>query len=314
MAERKSSTNDDEMLKNAVEAARDFKDFDKVLLAVSLHPEWLTVIPEERKWAILHQVILSGHVGHLNQLLYLQKPNRSFRLLTDTRDGLTILAVAQKRDDIPSMLKYIEKLIKLDEMLNNARECKWNPCYDIVKENPSYFNEKTPYRRYYLIHQLIFADALDQFKRFESIPDFTFNFTIRCDQQKINIFARKHNCNRFAEYLEQRYPSLSKDDDSTYAEIAQAPTGAITRNDGLALMLQNSISMQYDDDSHEDPGAKVSRKELKQYTPPQPRIKTARRQTGNATNEANEKKYNEELLDNLTCPLTLAVFVDPGRY
>lgn len=56
---------DTELLNKAINSAKNFENFQDVLMAVSLHPEWLTCIPEHRIWAILHQVILSGHVNNL---------------------------------------------------------------------------------------------------------------------------------------------------------------------------------------------------------------------------------------------------------
>lgn len=313
--ETRSIMNDEKMLEKAVDAAKKFENFDDVLMAVSLHPEWLIVIPEKRKWAILHQVILSGNVNHLNQLLHLQKNNPKFRLLVDTANGEKISDILRMRDDIEKMEKYIEKLIELDKMLNYAQQCQWDQCYDIVKKNPSYFNEKPPYRRSYLIHQMIYADNLEQFKRFQKIPGFTFNFTVRSEEQKqkINVFARKNNCIDFAKYLEEQNPSLLIDDDSVYAEISQPPPGAITKTDGLALMLQSTITMQ-PEDSSEDTSPKLSRSQLREHiTVLQSQRQKVRQETTAATNNTQEKKYNEDLLETLTCFLTGAVFVDPGR-
>lgn len=306
---------DRELLQKAMDAAKNFANFDDVVMAVSVHPEWLTIIPRGRRWAILHQIILSGNVANLMRLLHLQKLNPDFRLfLTKTADGESVLDVAKMHPDASRMREYIEELIKLDEMLNYARECQWNQCYEIVEKNPAYFNQKPPYRRYYVIHQLIFADNVEQFQRFEKIKNFSFDFTIRFDRQKVNTFARKNNNLDFAKYLEEQYSSLLSEDDSDSQILPESSEACAQQTDNVGLMLQKTAFAHIDEALLGEKQTFKSRGEFRQHVQQiQSDRRTTERQNSEATANAEEEAYKKKLIGNLTCPLTMTVFVDPGR-
>ncbi|CAF1139880.1 unnamed protein product [Didymodactylos carnosus] len=78
--------------------AKQFKNLEAVLMYVSLHPESLTLICNHN-WSILHQVVFSGMVKELNQLLALQKKNGYFRLLSPAKDETTVLDIVEKTKD-----------------------------------------------------------------------------------------------------------------------------------------------------------------------------------------------------------------------
>ncbi|CAF3674323.1 unnamed protein product [Rotaria sp. Silwood1] len=304
---------DTEFLHKAIDNAKNFENFSDVLMAVSLHPEWLTMIPEDRRWAILHQIILSGNVNNLDQLLALQKSNKKFRLLTNTRDNQTILNIASLRNDIPDMIKRLQQLIKLDEMLNYAKDCEWDKCYDIAKENPNFINEKPPYRRYYLIHHMACANAIEQFERFKQIKNCIFNLNLRADRKKINEIAREEHQSKFAEYIEKHYPSLLDKDDSIYDELYTPTEEAKKRTHMINTMMdQRCIVKDLDKDLMGEPIKLKSRTEVMLH------INEIRTQQENELKEKSkqaskveEDGRTEMMIDTLTCPLTLAIFVDP---
>ncbi|CAM4902380.1 unnamed protein product [Rotaria socialis] len=148
-------------LDEIISYARDFQNFEKVFSAVYLHPDWLTTIPSTRRWAILHHIVLSGNTVHFDQILPSQKSNVQFRLLTKTADQETVLDIAKSHVYLSDMLKRIERLIKLDELLNYAREGKWDQCIEIVKQDPSY---------------------VEPFKEFLKIENFHFALLLRVDE------------------------------------------------------------------------------------------------------------------------------------
>jgi hypothetical protein len=302
------------LLHKAIDNAKKFENFNDVVLAVSLHPEWLTFIPPGRKWAILHQIILSGDVDHLNQVLALQRSNRDFRLLTDTNDGKTVLDIARSRKDAPEMKARIEQLIKLDEMLTYARDGQWDQCYNIVRENPAYFNEKTPYRRYYLIHHMACANAVDEYKRFKQIKGCTINPTLRVDNMKVNELARNKNCLEFAKLIEKEYSSLLDNHDSDIDEISKPSKEALQQTKAVTLMMQKSVVKDLDESLLGNSQKPKSRAEVMQHIS---EIRTDRRKTqdqkDNASAKVDEDKQKSLLMDNLTCPLTLNIFIDPGK-
>jgi hypothetical protein len=303
---------DTELLNKAIDSAKKFENFQDVLMAVSLHPEWLTLIPDERKWAILHQIIFSGHVNNLDQLLALQKANRDFRLLTNTRDQETVLDIASLRKDIPKMREHIQLLIKIDEMLNYARCCKWDECYNIAKENPTFVNEKPPYRRFYLIHHMACANAIDQFQRFQQIKGCMFDPTLRADRKKINVIAREANHPEFAAFMEKQFPNLLDQDDSTFQEIYRPSDEAVKQTKNVTLMVQKAVVQDLEDNLMGEQVESKSRGEVvKQLSVTRSERTRKPNQTSAATSKVDDDKQKSLVLDNLTCPLTMNVFVDP---
>jgi hypothetical protein len=305
---------DTELLHKAINCAKDFQNFEDVKMAIVLHPDWLTLIPEGRQWAILHQIILSGDVNHLNQLLALQKSNQGFRLLTNTLDHKTILDIAKSRADAPQMKARIEQLIKLDEMLNYARNCEWDQCYNIVREDPSLFNEKPPYRRYYLIHHMACSNAINEFKRFKQIKGCIINFTLRADGKKINVVAREAEHPEFAKFMEEQYPNLLDNNDSERDEISKPSEEAIRKTKNVTLMMQKCVVKDLDDELLGEAHKPKSRAEIMQHVRD---IRSdegrSRNRAGNVPSKVEEEKQKSLVLDNLTCPLTTNIFIDPGK-
>ncbi|CAF0733855.1 unnamed protein product [Adineta steineri] len=304
---------DEELLQKAVECARNFQDFPQVLMAISLHPEWLTIIPENRKWAILHQIIFSGDVNQLEQLLALQKLNKKFRLQTNTRQQETVLDIAALRKDVPDMLKRIQQLIKLDEMLTYARDCQWDKCYNIIKENPSFVNEKPPYRRFYLIHHIAYANAIKAYETIKQIKGCKFDLNLRADRKKINLIAKEGQQFAFATYIEKECPSLLEQDDPDDDSIYHATDHAIKQTEIINTMMeQTNIIQDLDQNLIGSGPTKKSRDEVMKYlNNSKTNTEIQEVQTKVASTKIEENKHKEILLDNLTCPLTLAVFTDP---
>ncbi|CAF1349690.1 unnamed protein product [Adineta steineri] len=228
-------------LQTTCEDAKHFRNFTGILMAISLHPEWLVKIPEGRAWAILHHVVYSGEVNQLEQLLALQKSNTAFRLLSPTSKNETVLDIAKLRPDQKEMLQRIERLVKLDEMLAYAKDCEWDKCYSIIEENPSYGNEKPPYRRFYLIHHIAADNNIEQFKIFKKIQNFKFDVTLRADRKKINIIAREEGSNVFADYIEQEYSSYFDDDEIDDQLYEPSDTALQQTNKINVLMEQHNI-------------------------------------------------------------------------
>jgi len=307
--------NDTELLHQAINNAKNFENFHDVLMAVSLHPEWLTFIPNERQWAILHQIIFSGNVNHLDQLLALQKSNKEFRLLTDTRNKQTILDITKLRSDIPEMTKRIQQLIKLDQILNYAKDCQWNECYNLVKDNPTLINEKPPYRRYYLIHHMAIVNAIKEFERFKQIKGCIFDSTLRADRKKINIIAREENQLEFAELMEKYYPNLLDKDDLEIDDLYKPSEEAIQQTKAIHLIVIQGINKDLDGDLLGKSFKPKTRGEVMKHLAV---IRSEQDKKESQTNDIilqnEENKRKLRVMDNLTCPLTLAVFIDPGKY
>ena len=309
---------DTSLLEEAISAAREFENFDRVLLAVSIHPEWLTFIPENRKWSILHQIVFSGNLDILDQLLALQKANKNFDSSVCTRDGKTIADVAAERKDMPAIKERINKLMKLDHMLSYARNCKWDDCYELVKKNPSFVNEKPPYRRFYLIHHMACAGALDQFDRFGKIPGCVFDASLRADGKTAPTVARENNRTEFAKYLEHKYQELYADDEDangfdpvrSYPASEQAKIN--TKQINLA-MEQPNVMRDLEKRLHDQPTGLLPRGAVEAKLHKMNAEEQAKSRTAAAPVAQKQEKTSEKaLLEVLTCPLTHAICVDPG--
>lgn len=305
---------DEKYLHEAINNAKEFQKFPEVLMAISLHPEWLTKIPEPRKWAILHHVIFSGDVNHLDQLLALQKSNTNFRLLTNTSENQTILDIVSSRNDIPDMKKRIEKLIKLDELLNYAKDCQWDKCYKLIEANPSFVNEKPPYRRFYLIHHMACSNAIKEYERFKKIPGCQFDLTLRADRLKINEIAKEHKRPQFAQFIEKESPGLLVAD--VESDVASSEARKFTE-DVKTMMEKQSIVKELDNDLMGTPAAsptKTRGQVMAEMNQTRSRRQNEFREKKSVTLPTEEAANQSMVFDNLTCPITFAIFIDPGKF
>ena len=310
---------DTRLLEEALTNAKEFQNFDNVVMAVSLHPEWLTLIPENREWSILHQVAYSGNLDNLYRVLALQKANPNFKPLTPSRDGKTMVDAAGERTDAPEIKAHIQKLVILDTMLSYAKECKWDQCYELVKQNPIFANQKPPYRQFYLIHHMASAGALDQLKRFQEIPNCKFQVTLRATGKTAPTIARESGHIQFAEYLEKNYKALFEDTDdanftSSYPASAQAKSN--TQRVNLAMDQPNVMS-NLDAHIKSSPAVHHTRvavdNAVKKLNAGKEAGATSKPVAG-PVSPTQEAKSKEALRNVLTCPLTFEIYTDPGMY
>ncbi|CAF1207109.1 unnamed protein product [Rotaria magnacalcarata] len=290
-------------LDEIISYAREFQNFEKVFSAVYLHPNWLTTIPPTRRWAILHHIVLSGNTVHFDQILPSQKSNAQFRLLTKTADQETILDIAKSHVYLSDMLKRIERLIKLDELLNYAKEGKWDQCIEIVKQNPSYGNEKPPYRRFYLIHHLAYSNAVEAFKEFLKIENFQFSLLLRVDGKKVNDIAREAKCEAFANFIEKDYAAFFDDDDDD--DVLYEPSAAQSRldqHDANIIIVPHAIC--HEPKSSCEPEKKLmNRAEVNKLVP--------RKSKPINISNIPTRYSSKTILNLLTCSLTRATVTDP---
>ncbi|CAF3680297.1 unnamed protein product [Rotaria socialis] len=211
--------NPDTAFLEAYECAKLNRTWEKVSGALLAHADWLTRIPDGRSWTMLHQIVFSGDVIHLNEVLALQAGNPQFRLLFQARDGKTVRDVATERSQLyPNMLRRIERLVAVDELLNNAKERKWELVKQCITAQPDIVNEKPPYRRYYLAHHLAYVGQLDKFKELSTICHFKLD--LLAEGKTISQIAREHNKIPFAEYVEHLQPESNDTTEGTTASAA----------------------------------------------------------------------------------------------
>ena len=176
---------------------------------------------------MLHQVVYCGNVSHLNEVLAYQLSNEGFRLLCKALDDKTIREVAAERAHVhPQMLRRIERLVAIDQLLYNAKDGKWELVRQFLRQQPDIVNEKPPYRKYYLAHFLATIGQLDMFKDLSNICEFRLDLI--ADTKTINQIARENNHIEFAEHIENLYPNINEvtennDQDSPAATASTPP-------------------------------------------------------------------------------------------
>ncbi|CAF1152490.1 unnamed protein product [Rotaria sp. Silwood1] len=211
--------------------AKHNRNWPKLSNALMAHPNWLTVIPDDHQWAMLHQIVYSGNIKHLDEVLALQTTNSNFRLLCETRDGKTVREIAAEQVNIHSeMLHHIEQFIVIDELLNNAKNRCWNLVKQCITLRPDIVNKKPPYRRFYLIHHLAYVGNLDIFKELNEICHFRLD--LYAENQTISQLARQHNKIAFAEYIESlQIINLNKiNEDTSVQTVSSNSTGILHYN------------------------------------------------------------------------------------
>jgi hypothetical protein len=157
---------------------------------------------------MLHQIVYCGNVPHLNEVLAYQLSNQEFRLLCKSLDDKTVREVASERAHIhPNMLRRIERLVAIDQLLNNAKDGKWELVRQFLRQQPDIINEKPPYRKYYLAHYLASTGQLDMFKDLSNICEFKLDLI--ADNKTITQVARENNHIEFAEHIENILPHVN---------------------------------------------------------------------------------------------------------
>jgi hypothetical protein len=158
---------------------------------------------------MLHQIVYCGNVVHLNEVLAYQLSNEEFRLLCKALDDKTVREVATERAHVnPQMLRRVERLVAIDQILYNAKDGKWELVRQFLRQQPDIVNEKPPYRKYYLAHFLASTGQLDIFKDLSNICEFKLD--LMADNKTINQIARDNNHIEFAEHIEHLCPNINQ--------------------------------------------------------------------------------------------------------
>ncbi|CAF1125668.1 unnamed protein product [Didymodactylos carnosus] len=92
--------------------------------------------------------------------------------------GKTVLDIASLKDKTTPMYERINSLIKMDEMLNFAKDANWIKCEEVIQERPKILNEKPPYRKFYLLHHLAYSGAFQEFEHLHEKYHFNLNLVV----------------------------------------------------------------------------------------------------------------------------------------
>ncbi|UJR31653.1 hypothetical protein I4U23_019134 [Adineta vaga] len=330
----------------AYDCAKLNNNWNKVLSSLMIHPEWLSKIPEGRRWTMLHQIVFSGNVMHLNEVLALQASSPEFRLLCKTLDGKTVREVAAERAHIhPQMMRRIERLVAVDQLLNNAKERKWELVKQCISMQPDIVNEKPPYRRYYLAHHLACVGELDIFKDLSTLCHFKLD--LLADAKTISQVARENNQIGFAEYIESLATNSNETTDNNTTDTLPTHIAGstpyspgfyddpgisfISQNNVTTLFLSSNDELSYPGNHHstcsnhhttastENLHTNASQEETGtddtksvQPKPTASQMTDAEQAAYEKTVISNVQKMSQEnLLNSITCCITKAILHDP---
>ena len=227
--------------------ARENKDFEIIEQGIIDHPEWLTTMPDGQKWGIIHQIVYHGNVGQLNQLLALQRQNPKFLLLSKTGDNKTVLDIAReemKKND--AMYLRVERLAMMDELLTYAKARNWKMCQNTLNHMPDIVNEKPPYRRFFLIHQIAYIGDQKVFDEFNQRYQFDLNLLSNDDKSVLDI-AREAGHEDFVHYIkrlkgkvqqEKSLDQFSRESRTEERAHARDCTAVSSRSESVATPVQ----------------------------------------------------------------------------
>ena len=168
---------------------------------------------------MLHQIVFSGDVKHLDEALASQIDHPVFRLLCKTADDKTVREVAASRAHVNGpMIRRIEQLVATDQILANARAKRWEQIKQIARQQPNLMNEKGPHQPHYLAHVLASMGELQAFQELHAIAPFRLDR--KAGDKTIAQVARENDHNEFADYVE----GLGEQDDEETSAHATGHT------------------------------------------------------------------------------------------
>lgn len=185
--------------------------FDLVYRTLLIKPELLCQFPGKEPYAILHYLVIHGASDLFDKVLTI--PNLRFILLTETltKPRKDILVIAKEKKDISKeykqLYKRINRLVEMDKFVEHAKINEIEECKKMLQTDKALANEKPPYRRYYLIHHLAYADNKDAFDQLRKVCDFDLTL-LTSDQKTASEVALEQQHIRFAHYLESLSPEM----------------------------------------------------------------------------------------------------------
>lgn len=205
---------------------------------------------------MLHQIVYCGNVTHLNEVLAYQISNQEFRLLFKALDDKTVREVAMDRAHIhPQMLRRIERLVAIDQLLANAKDGKWELVRQFLRQQPDIINEKPPYKKYYLAHFLALTGQLNMFIDLSRICQFRLDLT--ADNKTINQIARENDHIQFAEYIEyllDNAPEINPPHGDEHEDEEEPPTSTVEDNSNASYPTTQPFFSQA---FYNDPGIMI---------------------------------------------------------
>ncbi|CAF1252169.1 unnamed protein product [Rotaria sordida] len=189
----------------------DKTQYDLIYRTLLAKSEYLTLMPDNDNYSILHYLVMYGLLDLFNKVIAI--PNIRFILLTKTatKPQKDILQIANENQTKSSTHKKlydtIERLVIMEKFVEHAKNNQINECRKMLQQDEDLANLKPPYRKYYLIHHLAFADNKNAFDQLRSMCNFDMKLLTN-DKKTASEVAFEHNHTRFATYLESLSPEM----------------------------------------------------------------------------------------------------------
>ncbi|CAF1521111.1 unnamed protein product [Adineta ricciae] len=185
--------------------------YDLVYRTLLAKPEYLTSIPNHESYSILHYLVIHGALNLFNQVIAI--PNIRFILLTKsaTKPSKDVLQLADenrsKSGNHRKLFQTIDRLVQMDKFAEYGKNNQTNECKRMLELDQHLVNEKPPYRRYYLIHHLAYANNRQAFDELRQICQFNMTL-LTSDMNTASEVAFERNHKDFARYLETLSPQM----------------------------------------------------------------------------------------------------------
>jgi len=95
----------------------------------------------------------------------------------------------------------------MDKFVEYAKGNQINECIKMLEQDGDLANLKPPYRKYYLIHHLAYANNKDAFDKLRQLCNFDYKLLTN-DQKTASEVAIEQKHTRFAHYLETLSPEM----------------------------------------------------------------------------------------------------------
>ncbi|CAF0986205.1 unnamed protein product [Didymodactylos carnosus] len=176
----------------------------------------LTMIPPHETLSILHHIVSHANLDLFNKVIAI--PNLRLILLTKSagkpsKDILEISHEKIKKSQQHQMIyKRIKELNELDKFVEYAKHNQTDQCKQmLIQTDMDLANMKPPYRKYYLIHHLAYANNRREFDELRNLGTCHFNMLLLTSDNKTAAEVAFENHHQdFGNYLESLSPEMKK--------------------------------------------------------------------------------------------------------
>jgi len=185
--------------------------YDLVYRTLLAKSEYLTEIPNNQTHSILHHLVSNGALDLFNKIIAI--PNIRFILLTRTlgKPSKDILQISEenkgKSKTHKKLYEQIDRLVQMDKCVEYAKNNQTDECRKMLEQNRDLADQKPPYRKYYLIHHLAYANNKNAFDQLNKLCRFDLTLLTN-DQKTASEVAIEQHHDRFAHYLETLSPEM----------------------------------------------------------------------------------------------------------